>query len=129
MYNTNLLHEGRMNELIPVSRRGNVKVKCIHCLGVYGRRKISVHVKNCSKRPGKSPVKSPKKRKNQALREHSLPLVGKGASENLIHYVLQTMKQDAIAKEVVSDDLIMKMGSQFLLGMNHHTDRETTVGH
>lgn len=127
IHNTNVINQGLDNEVIPVNRRASVKVKCVHCLGLYGRRKLSVHLKHCSKAPLQGQVKSPLKsliqKKCQAIREHSLPLVREGASDSLLKNVLPNMRQDEITKTVMNDELILKMGSQFLMGMGHRTER------
>lgn len=104
-------------------------VQCRHCLGMYLRKKLCVHVKyKCpvfNKMKG-SPLKSPKKPEIPGKKKHSLPLVRHHpkVSDELTLEILTYMRYDEIAIVAKSDPLILQMGSEFHKSRRHETEKK-----
>ncbi|XP_073343322.1 uncharacterized protein [Pagrus major] len=114
-HNASVMQSGK-GELVPFKRppkqaQGNDFMHCAHCQGLYTRKVLWRHMRNCQLKPG-SVASKPGKNRVQSMCTYTGP-VPTNTSEQLWG-VITSMNPDPIAHIVKNDQVIIDFGQHLL---------------
>ena len=107
----------RPNEAIPPS----MLLPCVHCHGLYNRRKLTVHVHKCKSRPQGESCKNV----DANVRMLISTFIPETSEE--MKSTLRRMRDDHITNLVKNDSLILSYGQTLLTKFKHSGDQNKYI--